>query len=256
MQLGWMNDKKIYPEVPFQLPKDGCSEIKAKIKKRKWEELTSLITRINANIIREFYANTARLDMTEAPTYKSYVRGVEVDFSLKTIMKVLGLRPANFDEPGYQERVNEKPDYDEISSDIYVFNADWERENQGGHKFLKREDLNPKAKGWYELIKRSILNTVNTSEVNKKRAIMLHCIMLGGEIKVHEIIANDIQKVVEKNSVEAWLHYPSTIMRLFMNARVPIEDANPTWLHPGMPMTLERMMNVIEAQKSRRPQRR
>ena len=41
-----------------------------------------------------------------------------------------------------------------------------------------------------------------------------------------------------------------------MKARVPMEDANPTWLHPGMPMTLERMMNVTEAQQSRRPQRR
>ncbi|XP_016192277.1 UPF0746 protein DDB_G0281095-like [Arachis ipaensis] len=37
---------------------------------------------------------------------------------------------------------------------------------------------------------------------------------------------------------------------------MPMEDANPTWLHPGMPMTLERMMNVTEAQQGRRPKRR
>ena len=67
--------------------------------------------------------------MTEAPTYKSYVRGVEVDFSPKTIMKVLGLRAAHFDEPGYQERVNGNPDYDEIASDICMVNTDWERDN-------------------------------------------------------------------------------------------------------------------------------
>ncbi|XP_057755982.1 uncharacterized protein LOC130975173 [Arachis stenosperma] len=45
-------------------------------------------------------------------------------------------------------------------------------------------------------------------------------------------------------------------MRLCMNARVPLEDANPTWLYPGMPMTLERMMNVTEAHQSQKPQRR
>ncbi|KAL4321405.1 hypothetical protein AHAS_Ahas14G0107200 [Arachis hypogaea] len=45
-------------------------------------------------------------------------------------------------------------------------------------------------------------------------------------------------------------------MRLCMKARVPLQDAKPTWLHPSMLITLERMMNVTEAQQSRIPQRR
>ncbi|RYR29895.1 hypothetical protein Ahy_B01g054508 isoform C [Arachis hypogaea] len=35
-----------------------------------------------------------------------------------------------------------------------------------------------------------------------------------------------------------------------------MEEANPTWLHPGMPITVERMMIVTEAQQSRRLPRR
>ncbi|RYR29698.1 hypothetical protein Ahy_B01g054161 isoform B [Arachis hypogaea] len=35
-----------------------------------------------------------------------------------------------------------------------------------------------------------------------------------------------------------------------------MEEANPTWLHPGMPITVERMMVVTEAQQSRRIPRR
>ncbi|QHO23286.1 uncharacterized protein DS421_12g362280 [Arachis hypogaea] len=247
MQFEWMKAKGILPEIPFQFPDDECLEIRAKIRKRKWEALTSPITRINASIIWEFYANMARLDTTIAPPFKSYVRGMEVDFSPKIIMKVLGLRAAHFDEPGYQERINGDPDYDEIAGDICVINTDWERDNHRRHKHLKRGDLSPEAKGWYELIRRSILGTVNTSEVTKKKAVMLHCIMVGGEIKIHEIIAKDIQKISEKNSANAWLQYPSTIMQLCMKARVPLEDENSIWLNPGEPMTLERMMNVTAA---------
>ncbi|RYR14420.1 hypothetical protein Ahy_B04g070976 isoform A [Arachis hypogaea] len=194
--------------------------------------------------------------MDQAPTYRSYVRGTEVDFSPNTIMKVLKLRAAHFDKPGYHQRLNEEQDYDEIASEISVVNTEWVGTTKNKYKYLRREDLTPEAKCWYELMKRSILGTVNNSEVNKKRAIMLYCIIMGGEVKVHEIIANDIQRLAEKNSAEGWLHYPSTIMRLCMRAKVPMEEANPTWLHPGMPITIERMMIVTEAQQSRRLPRR
>ncbi|RYR53063.1 hypothetical protein Ahy_A06g027944 [Arachis hypogaea] len=230
--------------------------MKANIRKRRREELSSPVTKINANIIWEFYANTPRLEMNKAPTYKSYVRGTEVDFSPNAFMKVLKLRAVHFDELGYHQRLNEDQNYDEIASEICVVNTEWVGTTKNKYKYLRRGDLTPEAKGWYELLKRSILGTVNNSEVNKKRAIMLYCIIMGGEVKVHEIIASDIQKVAEKNSAEAWLHYPSTIMRLCIKAKVPMEDANPTWLNPGLPITFERMMIVTEAQQSRRPQRR
>ncbi|RYR03547.1 hypothetical protein Ahy_B06g082583 [Arachis hypogaea] len=134
-------------------------------------------------------------------------------------------------------------------------NTDWVGDANNKYKYLRRGDLTPEAKGWYELVKRSILGTVNTLDVNRKRAVMLYCIIVRGEVKVHEIIASDIQRIVEKNSAGAWLYYLSTIMRLCMKVKVPMEDANPIWLNPGLPVTFERMMIVTEAQQSRRPQK-
>ncbi|QHO23817.1 uncharacterized protein DS421_12g366800 [Arachis hypogaea] len=253
MQIEWMNEKKIYPEIPFLLPDDGYQEMKNKIRKRRWEELASPATRINANIIREFYANVSRLDMREPPTYKSYVRGVEVDFSSDAIKKVLGLKSVRFSEPGYQQRLNEDQDYDEIARDICMENSEWEGDDRNKYKYLKRCNLTPEAKGWYELMKRSILGTVNTSEVNRERAVMLHCIIVGGETRVHEILAKDIQKLAEKNSAGSWLYYPSTIWRLCAKAKVPMEEENPMWLSQGMPITIERMMMPPEAHQGRRP---
>ena len=147
MQIEWMNEKKIYPEIPLLLPDDGCQEMKDKIRKRRWEELISPITRINANIIREFYANVSRLDMSEVPTYKSYVRGVEVDFSSDAIKKVLGLKSVRFSEPGYQQRLNKDQDYDEIARDICMENSEWEGDDKNKYKYLKRCNLTPEAKG-------------------------------------------------------------------------------------------------------------
>ena len=54
---------------------------------------------------------------------------------------------------------------------------------------LRRHDLKPVARGWLEFIQRSIIPTSNRSEVTIDRAIMIHSIMIGEEIEVHEVIS-------------------------------------------------------------------
>ncbi|XP_072084550.1 uncharacterized protein [Arachis hypogaea] len=85
--------------------------------------------------------------MSEAPTYKSYVWGVEVDFSSDAIKKVLGLKSVRFSEPGYHQRVNGDPDYDGIARDICMENSEWEGNDKNKYKYLKRVNLTPEAKG-------------------------------------------------------------------------------------------------------------
>ncbi|RYR03730.1 hypothetical protein Ahy_B06g082977 [Arachis hypogaea] len=60
LQFGWMADKEIIYELGFQVKKTECSEIAEKVKKRRWELLTDLVTKINVTLIREFYANAVR----------------------------------------------------------------------------------------------------------------------------------------------------------------------------------------------------
>ncbi|RYR19551.1 hypothetical protein Ahy_B03g064364 [Arachis hypogaea] len=119
--------------------------------------------------------------------------------------------------------------------------ADWERGAGNKLKFIKRTDLTPEAKGWFELARRSILPAANNSEVNLERATMLHCILKGGEIKVHEIIAQGIRKMAEKSDSRGTLNYPSTIYRICKKARVVFEDEDPVWIKEGIPITVRRM---------------
>ncbi|RYR66896.1 hypothetical protein Ahy_A03g013061 [Arachis hypogaea] len=95
--------------------------------------------------------------------------------------------------------MDNNPNYDQLLQDLCVPGANWERGAGNKPKFIKRTDLTPEAKGWFELVRRSILPAANNSEVNLERATMVHCILKGGEIKVHEIIAQGIRKMAEKS---------------------------------------------------------
>ncbi|PWG75134.1 hypothetical protein DF186_14235, partial [Enterococcus hirae] len=59
-------------------------------------------------------------------------------------------------------------------------NSEWEGDDKNRYKYLKRCNFIPEVKGWYELMKRLILGTVNISEVNRERVVMLYCIIVGG----------------------------------------------------------------------------
>ncbi|RYR19985.1 hypothetical protein Ahy_B03g065025 [Arachis hypogaea] len=122
-------------------------------------------------------------------------------------------------------------------------------------KFIKRTDLTPEAKGWFELVRRSILPAANNSEVNLERATMVHCILKGGEIKVHEIIAQGIRKMAEKSNSRGTLGYPSTIYRICKKARVVFEDEDPVWIKEGIPITVRRM-NATASPLPQRKQRK
>jgi len=161
--------KKILPELTFQFNKDECPQIREKIEQRGWQRLTNSEAKINENLIKEFYANVVREDKTKAPTFKSYVRGTEVDFSPNAITRVLQLKSPYFDEPSYPVRISNGPDNDELEkivNDICVIGSDWERYSERRPQFIRRGDLILEAKEWFELVRRSILPAANNSKVN------------------------------------------------------------------------------------------
>ena len=135
--------KKILPELTFQIDEDECAQIREKIEQRGWQRLTNPEGKINANLIKEFYANVVREDKTKAPTFKSYVRGTEVDFSPNAITRTLQLKSPHFDEPSYHVRISNGPDNDELEeivNDMRVIGSDWERYSDRRPRFIRRGD--------------------------------------------------------------------------------------------------------------------
>ncbi|RYR48962.1 hypothetical protein Ahy_A07g035127 [Arachis hypogaea] len=104
-EFEWIRARKILPELIFQINANESPQILEKIEQRGWQLLTSPEGKINGNLIKEFYANVVREDKTKAPTFKSYVRGKEVDFSPNALTRVLHLKSPRFDEESYQARI-------------------------------------------------------------------------------------------------------------------------------------------------------
>ncbi|MED6201380.1 hypothetical protein PIB30_094381 [Stylosanthes scabra] len=124
--------------------------------------------------------------------------------------------------------------------------AEWVRHRDGRPHFLRRSDLEPMTKGCYEFVWRSILPTTNRSELTIERAVLIHSIIIGENINVEEIIAEQIYKFIYKTDISSSLPFPSIIAALCADARIP---ANPddTLIPQKLLIVAEAMARIREA---------
>ncbi|MED6212509.1 hypothetical protein PIB30_083999 [Stylosanthes scabra] len=99
--------------------------------------------------------------------------------------------------------------------------AEWVHHRDGRPHYLRSSDLEPMTKGWYEFVCRSILPTTNRSELTVERAMLIHSIIIGENINVEEIIAEQIYKFVYKADISSSLPFPSIFAALCADARIP-----------------------------------
>ncbi|MED6214974.1 hypothetical protein PIB30_108678, partial [Stylosanthes scabra] len=112
---------------------------------------------------------------------------------------------------------------DDVSRDLCIEGAQWVFHDDGRrHHFLRRTDLKPMARGWYEFVIRSIMPTGNRSEVTVERAVLIHSIILGEDIQVDEIIAEQIYKFVNKTGIRTKCPFPGVIKCLCDEKKVSI----------------------------------
>ncbi|MED6225980.1 hypothetical protein PIB30_098834 [Stylosanthes scabra] len=100
------------------------------------------------------------------------VRGKEINFAPNNIKRVLRLRKDPLpNAASYEERVANK-DYrlDHVQEDLCIKGGEWVRHKDGRPHYLRRADLEPMTKGWYDFVCRSIMPTTNHSELTVERA--------------------------------------------------------------------------------------
>ncbi|MED6112235.1 hypothetical protein PIB30_059814 [Stylosanthes scabra] len=177
--------RKVLPEVAIDYNDDILSPCAIQIKMRKWEK---------------FYANAWEPDKAKRKpyTYTTMVQGKDINFAPKDIKRVLKLRKDPLpNAASYHERKTNK-DYrlEEVQECLCLEGREWVRHRDGRPHYLKRNDLEPMAKGWYDFVCRSILPTTNRSELTVERAVVIHSIIIGENINVEEIIADQFYKFV------------------------------------------------------------
>ncbi|MED6141562.1 hypothetical protein PIB30_104716 [Stylosanthes scabra] len=220
-----LSARRIIPELILQADENVFNPIRFQIHQRKWEKFTKPIQAVGHLMVKEFYANAWELDKAKRKPliYSSMVRGTEISFAPSNIKRVLKLKKDPLpDAPFYHERKANK-DYriDHILYDMCEEGAEWVRHRDGRPHYLRRSDLEPTTKGWYEFVCRSILPTTNHSELTVERAMLIHSIIIGENINVEEIIAEQIYKFVYKADISSSLPFPSIIAALCADARIP-----------------------------------
>ncbi|MED6193346.1 hypothetical protein PIB30_018497 [Stylosanthes scabra] len=209
-----LSARKILPELIIQVDENILDPCAFQIENRKWERLTNPIQAVGQNMVREFYANAweSEKEKRKPFTYKTMVRGKEISFAPQDIKRVLKLRKDPLpDAASYEERL------DHVQEDLCIEGGEWVHHKDGRPHYLRRADLEPMTKGWYDFVCKSIMPTTNRSELTVERVVLIHSIIIGENINVEEIIA----KQFYKTDLASNLPFPSIIAALCADEKVP-----------------------------------
>ncbi|MED6188740.1 hypothetical protein PIB30_088817 [Stylosanthes scabra] len=198
---------------------------------RGWRRLAAPMTGVSKLLVQEFYANAAISDEEAANEdelpYKSFVRGIKVDFSPHNIRRVMRFKNATAGaETDYKTRQAIDQRLDEVLADFCIPGATWKLSSgqTAVPTQLRRTELHPLAKGWQEFIIHSLVPTGNKSEVTIARAILIHSIMRGEEVRAEDIIADNMAVIAQGLQSKGNLGLPSTIYKLCKDAGVPLRE--------------------------------
>ncbi|MED6201336.1 hypothetical protein PIB30_094005 [Stylosanthes scabra] len=223
--------RKVIPEVGFNLNEDEYPQILEQVMLRGWRRLAAPRTNVSELMVQEFYANAAISDEEAAEQdelpYKSFVRGIKVDFSPSNIRRVMRFkRETAGAQRNYQTRQAVDQRLDEVLADLCIQRATWKLSSgQPAVPIqLRRTELHPLAKGRQQFIIHSLVPTGNKSEVTTARAILIHCIIRGKEVRAEDIIADNMAAIAQGLTNKGNLAYPSTIYKLYKDVDVPLRE--------------------------------
>ncbi|MED6213357.1 hypothetical protein PIB30_092301 [Stylosanthes scabra] len=241
-----VKNKKVITEVYFDLMDDEYPEIREQIALCGWRRLAAPKPEISIDLIHEFYANAIITEMEElgGHSYKSFVRGVPVNFSPDNIRSVMRFKAqvegARID---FETRKEHDQQLDSVLADLSMPGATWKL-STGQQRVpiqLRRQELNPIARGWHELLIHSLIPSSNRSEIPVIRAILIHCIMNGEDVRAEEIIADKMVRMAQGIKEKGKLGFPSTIYKLCKEAGVPLREFRRTKILVEKPITARRM---------------
>ncbi|MED6197041.1 hypothetical protein PIB30_053001 [Stylosanthes scabra] len=208
-----LSARRVLPELIIQVDEDILDPCGLQIQQRKWERFTSPIQAVGHLMVKEFMPTLGN---------RTKKRGSHIPTQQCNIKRVLKLRKDPLpNAASYHERKANK-DYrlEHVLEDLCIEGVDWVRHKDGRPHYLRRADLEPMKKGWYDFVCRSILSTTNRSELTVERAVLIHSIIIGENINMEEIIADLIYKFVYKIDLSSSLPFPSIIAALCADAKI------------------------------------
>ena len=82
---------QFHEERAIRLADERFHYIHDSIRSRGWGTLANPLAKFDPEIVREFYANAGKEKRERKQGFKSFVRGVEIDYSPESLAQVLGV---------------------------------------------------------------------------------------------------------------------------------------------------------------------
>ncbi|MED6176024.1 hypothetical protein PIB30_084013, partial [Stylosanthes scabra] len=119
---------------------------------------------------------------------------------------------------------------DNVLADLCMPGATWKlsTSQQKVSIQLRRQELNPIARRWHELSIHLLIPSSNRSKIPVIRAILIHCIMKGEDVRAEEKVADKIIRIAQGIKEKGKLGFPSTIYKLCKDAGVPLREFRKT----------------------------
>ncbi|MED6195688.1 hypothetical protein PIB30_040368 [Stylosanthes scabra] len=154
------------------------------------------------------------------------LRGKDISFAPSDIKRVLNLKKDPIPNVGSYHEMKANKDFrlKEVQECLCIEGGEWVHHKDGRPHYLRRADLEPMRKGWYDFVCRSLIPTTNRSEVIVERAVLIHSIIIRENINVKEIITDQIYKFVYKTYLSSSLPFPSVISLLCKEAKAIMPD--------------------------------
>ncbi|MED6153205.1 hypothetical protein PIB30_099447 [Stylosanthes scabra] len=239
-----VKNKKVIVEVCFDLMDDEYPKIREQIVLRGWRRLAAPKPEISEMLIHGFYANAIiteeEMEENGGHSYKSFM-----NFSPENIRRVMQFKAQGEGaRTDFETRKEHDQQLDSVLADLSMPGATW-KPSTGQQRVpiqLRRQELNPIARGWHELSIHSLIPSSNRSEIPVIRAILIHCIMNGEDVLAEEIIADKMVRMAQGIKEKGKLGFPSTIYKLCKEAGVPLREFRRTKKIPAeKPITARRI---------------
>lgn len=136
-------------------------------------------------MVKELYSNL----ITNNKRHEVMVTRNCVSYSEDTINMIFGLKPPNDLYQYILDRASEKDNEVYLQS---LCNPSTTWVEAVGETIVKRIDLKPEVKAWYQFIKHLGKPSTHNETVNKSRLALLHCIIVGEDANVGKIAVQEI----------------------------------------------------------------
>ncbi|MED6200879.1 hypothetical protein PIB30_089627 [Stylosanthes scabra] len=126
-----VKNKKVIAEYCIDLDEDEYPKIREQIALRGWRRLSAPKQEISIDLIHEFCANAVvteeEMEETGGHTFRSFVRGVPVDFSPGNIQEVMRFRTqVHGAVTDFETRKEHDQQLDQVLADLCMPRATWE----------------------------------------------------------------------------------------------------------------------------------